>query len=79
MKILSIELSKLTSKFPEFTAKFLNLLLTQIPGKIHERYWLVNTDLTISDKQDLPIVPIFNIFVKIAAAKNYQLIQITKN
>lgn len=75
-----VELSQLTKTHAGLTEQFFKEVLEAVPlmGKIHPRYFILNTNLTLQNPANMAVVNYFNTFVTIAATKAH-LIQITKN
>lgn len=75
-----IPLSKLTAINEGFTEKFFTDLLTHTPnsGKLHDKYFLLNTNLTMNVAGNELLSYCFNIFASMSR-KACNLIQITKN
>lgn len=77
--ILSVPLQRLTAIDAEITAGFVQALLKDIPnlGKEAERHFILNTNLTIFNPNNLKHIHIFNMFLEVSR-RAYTLIQFTK-
>lgn len=77
--ILSIEIGRLTKINENLNEKFIEELFLQIPhlGKKHDRYFIINNNLTINSHQSILHIDIFNLFLQNSRHK-FNLIQIIK-
>lgn len=77
--IFSIELSKLTKIDPQINEEFIEQIFEQIPiiGKKHERYYIINNNLTLHNYENSLYIQIFNLFLQ-GSRNKFNLIQLLK-
>lgn len=66
VRILSLELSKLTKIDPNINEQFIDQLFEEVPnlGKKHDRYYIINNNLTLHSNQNPLYVQVFNLFLQ---------------
>ncbi len=80
INILSIELNKLTRIDENINESFIENIFAQIPmiGKKHEKYYIINNNLTLHNADNSLFITKFNVFLQMSVMKGYKLIQLLK-